>query len=336
MVAEGNPLRDNMGVISFMPSAHMTGFDERILNGMGVFIAIVEAGSFVAAGERLAMSQPGVSRSVARLEARLGIRLFDRTTRLVALTDDGRRFYEQVVPLLAGIEEAAAMASGGATMVRGRLRVNIDPLFSRSILGPRIQEFLDRYPGIDMDLVTRDRTGDLIADGFDLAIHFGEPTSSSLVARKLLETRIVTVAAPAYLERHGCPETPAAIATAGHTCIEFRDPVTAKPFPWFFQQGRETLDVTTRGRLIVNDVGTMQSACVAGYGIAQMMSFVIDPLLDDGRLIDLFPDWADERFPLYALHPSRRHLPAKTRAFLDFVVALTSSLPGANDPSRGH
>ena len=167
-------------------------FDERVLNGMSVFAAIVAAGSFAAAGELLDMSQPGVSRAVSRLETRLGIRLFDRTTRAVSLTEEGRRFHAQVLPLLAGIEEAASTAAHGATSVRGRLRVNVDPYFSRLILGPRLGTFLESHPELQFELVTQDRLGDLVSGGFDLAVRFGEPGPSSLVARKLLDTRIVT------------------------------------------------------------------------------------------------------------------------------------------------
>lgn len=301
-----------------------TGFDERMLNGMGVFVAIVEAGSFAAAGERLDMSQPGVSRAVARLEARLGIRLFDRTTRVVSLTEEGRRFYAQVTPLLAGLEEAAATAAGGASGVRGRLRVNIDPFFSRLILGPRLDAFLSQYPELQLELITRDALGDMIADGFDLAVRFGQPRTSSLVARKLLDTRIRTVAAPEYLARCGRPETPQALGTGKHPCIEFRDPETGRPYPWEFHRKRKRLSVETHGRLVVNDAGTLLSACLAGYGVAQVMDFGTDALLASGQLVDLFPDWPDERFPLYAYHPSRHHPPAKTRAFLDFVISLTA------------
>lgn len=180
-------------------------FDERILNGMSVFTAVVDGGSFAAAGEMLDMSPPGVSRAIARLEARLGIRLFDRTTRSVRLTDEGRRFHAQVMPLLAGLEEAASGAAEGATKVRGRLRVHMDPLFSRLVLAPRIGEFMDAHPHLQVELATRDQLGDIVADGFDLAVRFGEPPDSSLIARKLLETRILTVASPAYLRRHGLP-----------------------------------------------------------------------------------------------------------------------------------
>jgi DNA-binding transcriptional LysR family regulator len=297
-------------------------FDERLLNGMSVLCAVVDTGSFAGAGEALDMSQPGVSRAIARLEARLGVRLFDRTTRSVSLTDEGRRLYAQVMPLLSGLEEAASSAKQGRSVVRGRLRVNMDPFFSRIALAPKLGAFLQKHPELELELVTRDKLGDLVAEGFDLAIRFGEPQPSSLVARKLLETRILTVAAPAYLKRHGRPGAPTDLAKGRHICIQYRDPETGRPFEWEFHRGRKKLPIPTRGPLTVNDVGTMHSVCVAGYGIAQVMAFGVEPLLASGKLIDLFPDWPDERFALYALYPSRQYVPAKTRAFLDFVAAL--------------
>ncbi|HEV3431722.1 MAG TPA: LysR family transcriptional regulator [Paraburkholderia sp.] len=300
-------------------------FDERVLNGMGVLTAIVESGSFAGAAERLDMSQSGVSRSVARLEARLGIRLFDRTTRSVTLTDEGRRLYQQVVPLLEGLEEAAAAAAGGASAVRGRLRVNVDPFFSKIVLSPRIGQFVERYPDLELDLMTRDELGDMIADGFDLAVRFGEPRPSTLVARKLLDTRIVTAASPAYLKKHGKPLKPADLERAPHECIQFRDPLSGRPFVWEFHRPRKKTVIAARGRLTVNDVSTMHGACLAGHGIAQIMALGTQPLFESGKLVDLFPDWPDERFPLYALYPSRRHPSAKVRAFLEFIVKVTGA-----------
>ncbi|SHM61854.1 LysR family transcriptional regulator [Rhizobacter sp. OV335] len=300
----------------------MASFDERVLNGISVLSAIVDSGAFARAGEILNMSQSGVSRSIARLEARLGIRLLDRTTRSVALTDEGRRFYEQVMPLLTGLEEAAASAALGTTAVRGRLRVNLDPYFSRLILGPRLGAFLESYPQLQLDLVTTDRLGDLVGDGFDLAVRFGHPRASSLVARKLLDTRMLTVAAPAYLKRHGHPKDPHELESGHHVCIQFRDPESGRPYPWEFHKRRKKLVLETTGSLTVNDAGTLYSVCLAGHGMAQVMDLGVSPMLADGRLVEVFPDWPDERFPLYALHPSRHHLPAKTRAFLDFIIAL--------------
>ncbi|WP_027213782.1 LysR family transcriptional regulator [Burkholderia sp. WSM2232] len=297
-------------------------FDERMLNGMGVLTAIVDCGSFAAAGVALDMSQSGVSRSVARLEARLGIRLFDRTTRSVTLTDEGRRFYEQIVPLLNGLEEAAASAAQGATAVRGRLRVNMDPFFSRLILGPRVGAFIDRHPDLHVELITRDQLGDIVSEGFDVAVRFGEPPVSSLIARKLLDTRILTVAAPSYLKKHGHPANPAELENGRHACIKFRDPLTGYAFSWEFHRGRRKMVVTPQGRLTVNDVGTLHSACAAGQGVAQILALGAESLLASGKMVELFPDWADEVYPLYALYPSRHHPPAKVRAFLDFIVSL--------------
>jgi DNA-binding transcriptional LysR family regulator len=300
-------------------------FDERVLNGMGVLSAIVDSGSFARAGDILDMSQSGVSRAVARLEARLGIRLFDRTTRSVTMTDEGRRFYEQIVPLLTSLEEAAASAAQGATVVRGRLRVNVDPYFSRAFLGPRLGAFMRRYPELQLEVVTRDQLGDMVADGFDLAVRFGHPRASTLVARKLLETRILTVASPAYLKRHGRPQVPADLEGPEHTCLQFRDPETGRPFDWEFHHGRKKLVISTPGRLTLSDIGTLLSVCQAGDGITQIGELGIAPLLAGGKLVDIFPDWPDERYPLYALYPSRHHPAAKVRAFLDFIVAVSEA-----------
>ena len=300
----------------------MTAFDLRMLDGIRVVAAVVDGKSFASAGEALDMTQSGVSRAVARLEERLGVRLFDRTTRAVRLTDEGRLFHEQAMPLLAGLEELATNATVGASSIRGRLRVNVDPFFSRLILGPRLGAFLDSHPDLQIELVTRDQLGDMVADGFEVAIRFGHPRDSTLVARKLLETRIITAASPAYIERRGRPSKPQELESGGHTCIQFRDPESGRPFPWEFHQKRKNLRFNLRGQLTVNEAGTLQSACVAGYGIAQLMELGAEGLFAEHKLVNLFPEWAEERFPLYAYYPSRQHLPAKTRVLVDFVASL--------------
>ena len=302
----------------------MAEIGTQLLEGLAVMAAVVDARSFNGAGEALDMSQSGVSRAVARLEARLGIRLFERTTRSVRLTDEGRRFHEQVMPLIAALQEATDHAQGGAAAIRGRLRVNVDPFFSRLILGPALGGFLERHPALEVELRTRDELGDLVGDGFDLALRFGHPQPSSLVARKLFDARVLTVASPRYLKRFGRPAHPQELENGQHRCIQFRDPATGRAFPWEFHQKRRKIVIQTPGALTVNDAGTLQSVCEAGYGIAQMFALPQDPLLADKRLVNLFPDWSDERFPLYAYHPSRHHVPAKTRAMLDFVVGLVS------------
>jgi DNA-binding transcriptional LysR family regulator len=302
-------------------------FDGRLLAGISVLAAVVQTKSFARAADTLGITASGVSRAVARLEARVGIRLFDRTTRSVALTDEGRRFYEQVAPLLAGIEDAASTASGSSGVVRGRLRVDIDPYFSRMILSSHIGGFLRQHPELTLELITREHVGDLVADGIDVAMRFGEPPAGTLIARKLLETRVLTVASPGYLKKHGRPKHPAELQH--HSCIQFIDPRSGRLFEWEFHAGKKVLPVKTSGALMLTDVGTMINECVAGTGIAQVLGIGVQPLLESGRLIELFPDWPGETFPLYALHPSRHHPPAKVRAFIEFALKAAQ---GASRP----
>jgi DNA-binding transcriptional LysR family regulator len=300
-------------------------FDDRALNGLGVLAAVVRGGNFAVAGKSLNMSQSGVSRAIARLEARLGVRLLERTTRTVTLSEEGRRLYEQIVPLLAGLEEAAASVATAKDAVRGTLRVNMDPFISQLMLGPQLSRFLKRFPALKLELITRDRLGDLVADGFDLAIRFGEPRPSGLIARKLLGTRVITVASPAYLKKAGRPSHPRELEESNHRLIDFRDPETGRSYEWAFRQGRKEIEINSNAQLLLSDVATIHAVCLAGYGIAQLLELGIEALIESGRLEVIFPDWLDERFPLYALHPSRNYLPPKTRAFLDFVIAAVKS-----------
>ena len=300
----------------------MRALSSRLLEGVDVMAAVVDARSFGGAAEVLDMSQSGVSRAIARLETRLGIRVFERTTRSVRLTDEGRSFYEEVMPLIDALAEATGSAASDAQKVRGRLRVNVDPLFARLILGPRLGAFMDSHPELEMELRSKEDLGDLIADGFDIAIRFGHPQPSSLVARKLLDTRVLAMASPAYLERFGHPKDPMELETSDHRCILFREPVTGRPFAWEFHQRRKKVTVKPQGMLTVNDPGTVYSTCLAGLGIAQLFELGIEEYTSSRQLVQLFPDWSEQRFPLYAYYPSRHHVPVKTRALLDFVAGL--------------
>ncbi|MFI4979029.1 MAG: LysR family transcriptional regulator [Nevskiales bacterium] len=295
-------------------------FDGKLLSGVTVLMAVVEAGTIARAAEALGLSPSGVSRALARLEQRVGARLLARTTRSLSLTDEGRRFYEQVGPHLAGIEEAAIEASGSTSTVRGRLRVNIDPFFSRIVLSGHLAGFLERYPEVSLELIMRDSVGDLVADGFDLALRFGEPPVGSFVARKLVETRVVTVASPGYIKAHGRPRHPRDIET--RACIDFYDAGNARPYDWEVQRKKEVLPLRVKGRLLVSDSGTLLGACEAGAGIAQILELGCEHLLESGRLVELFPEWAEERFPLYAIYPSRLHRAAKVRTFIEFCLEI--------------
>ena len=298
-------------------------YDGRLIAGATVLMAVVEAGSIARAAAALGLSPSGASRALQRLEARIGVRLVDRTTRALSLTDEGRRFYDQAGPLIEGIEEAALDVAGAVSAVRGRLRVNIDAFFSRAVLAARLPDFLARHPDLGVELVMRDRTGDLIADGFDLAIRFGDPPAGRLVARKLTETRVLTVAAPSYLAVHGVPRHPADLAH--HACIDFYDAASGRPYPWEFRRGDEVLPVTPPARLMVSDSGTMAGVCVAGAGIAQFLELGTEDLVANGQAVPVLTDWSDELFPLYALMPSRHQRAARVRAFVDFVIEASAA-----------
>lgn len=301
-------------------------YDGRLLAGVTVLMAVVEAGSITRAAEALSLTPSGVGRAVQRLEARIGVRLLDRTTRSLRLTDEGRHFWERVGPLLDSISEAAVEAAGSAERVRGRLRVNVDPFVSRLVLADRLAGFLSQHRELRLELVMRDHVGDLVADGFDMALRFGDPPVGGFTVRKLLDTRILTVASPAYLSGHGRPGHPSDLQD--HECIDYRDPTTGRPLAWEFRRGREVVPVAVPSRLMVSDVDTMLRACVAGVGIAQVMALGSAGLRRSGELEEVFPDWPDERFPLHAIYPTRRHRTAKVRAFTEFCTALLAGHKG--------
>ena len=296
--------------------------DTRSLDGVAVFASVVTAGNFARAGQSLGLTQSAVSRSVARLESRLGVRLLERTTRSLALTVEGRKLYESAAPLLDQLADSVTAVSGAATTPQGVLRVNTDSYFSSLIFAPHAARFLALYPEITLDLFTTPELGDLIGNGFDLAVRFGAPPDSSLIARKLLDTRVLTVASPRYLKRHGYPASPRDLAN--HQAIQFRDPATGKPFTWEFHRGRQVVSIQPRHRLLVNDVSSLLTAALSGAGIAQALSPCVRDHIHTGRLIELFPDWPDERFPLYALYPSRRLSAARVRVFLEFIQQIAA------------
>lgn len=303
-------------------SAHRISYDARMLSEIPVVVAVVDAGSFVGAGKALGLTQSGVSRAIQRLEKRLGARLFERNPKVIRLTETGRKFCEELVPLMTRLEEAAENAVLSATTVRGRLRVNVDPTFARLVLVPRLEAFLATYPDLQVELVIRDSIGDLVGEGFDAAVRFGTPAPSSLIIRRLLQVRVLTCASPRYLSRRGRPESPRDLAKDKHECLLFGDPATGTPFPWEFHHGKKIITVPVTGRLTLNDALTHLEACLAGMGVAQVFELGIEALLKHGKLVNLFPDWSDEHFPLYVYHTSRHFVPAKLRVFLDFLGTL--------------
>lgn len=293
-------------------------FDARLLSGVGVLSAVVKAGNFLRAAQSMGLTQPAVSRAVSRLEQRLGVKLFHRTSRSVTLTEDGRRFYEAVAPLLAGIEAAAIDARETTGSVHGLLRISVDRIFSRYVLTPALRPFLAAHPDLTVEIVVQDRFGDLISDGLDLGVHSGDPRPTSLLCDRLMDVAVVTCASPAYLAERGMPARPRDIEQ-GHECVLMRNPATGRPFDWEFVRGEEVVRVTASGRLTVNDPGSLIGGCLGGQGIGQPLEIYVRQHLADGRLVRVLPDWSDETFPVHLYHHRPEFSPERVKVFLRFL-----------------
>jgi DNA-binding transcriptional LysR family regulator len=303
-------------------------FDEQTLSDSHVFVSVVRCGSFASAARSLDLSQSVASRAVARLEKRLGVRVLNRTTRSVSLTEDGRALFERLEPLLQGFQDAFTSAAEERSRVRGRLRIKLHPTLAHVIEGKQLRAFLESYPELSVEFISSDKLGDLVGEGMDIALYVGELPSSSLIAKKLLDTRVITVAAPDYLSKHTKVAHPSDLLNNGHSLIDYRNPETGRTFQWEFHRGRKVVTTPTPGRLIVSDIAALHGICVAGWGIAQVLEVVVKPMLQTGALVELLPDWCDERFPIYAVYPSRNYVAPKVRVFLDFVsFAMSKSAP---------
>ncbi|MDP8985736.1 MAG: LysR family transcriptional regulator [Pseudomonadota bacterium] len=283
-----------------------------------VFCKVVEHGGFTAAARNLRMSVSAVTKTMARLEDELGTQLFNRTTRRLRTTDYGQQFYERCVSILGDLEDAEAALREGSLSYSGRLRVVVPFSFGRITLVPELQRFFSRYPDIGVELNFSDAPVDLIAEGYDVAVRTGEIKDSRLVSRVLTRGAQVTFAAPAYLETHGIPQTPAALRE--HNCITGRFGAD-----WSFRGlDHAPLAVHVKGNCVVNSGDALREAAVAGIGIAQGTWWLVRKDLERGVLRAILGDYAAAGMPISLLYPAQRHLPAKVRVFIDFLVTLTN------------
>jgi len=282
-----------------------------------VFVQVVTSGSFTAAAEAMGLSKGAVSKYVARLEEHLGARLLNRTTRKLTLTEAGERYFERAHVALAELVAAEAEIAELSDAPRGRLRVSAPTFYGVEILSKLIGPFLKRYPEVDLDVVLDNRFVDLVAERFDVAIRFQAPRDSSLVMRKLTEIPIVACAAPSYIEARGQPKTP--VDLREHDCLLYS--VAARPNDWLFRSaGGRPLAVPVKGRLTSNDDHALRQAAVDGLGVLFMPKLFIEDALASGALTQLFPDEAGRSVTLGLVYPSRAALPAKTRAFVDYMA----------------
>jgi DNA-binding transcriptional LysR family regulator len=287
------------------------------LGAIQVFAQVVESGSFAKAADRLSLSTSAASRHVAELESHLQTRLLNRTTRRVSLTESGRAFYERSVQLLADLAEAEQEASSAAVVPRGTIRLTTSVNFGVRHVAPAIAEFLARHPEVRFDVSLADRVVDLVEEGFDLAIRIGPPGADNLVARKLGETRLVPCASPQYLAQHGAPNTPEELAR--HNCFTYEYVSTRHVWRFRDRAGTEHA-VRVAGSLHSNNGDLLAQAAAQGAGIVFEPAFIVGPEVRAGRLVPLLQDYVTPPVPIYALYPSRKHLSAKVRRFVDFLA----------------
>lgn len=286
------------------------------LTGIIAFARAAEHLSFVAAARALGISASAVGKSVAKLEHDLGVRLLHRTTRRIALTDEGALLYERCRRILDDLQEAEALVSGAAETPRGRLRIGLPTIGYRFLL-PVIPEFRRRYPNIELDIDFNDRIVDLVEDRLDAVIRSGNLTDSSLMSRRLGPFRFVLCASPAYLEARGIPQYPADLET--HDCLRFRFPTSGKLQAWRLADERTTDPFRGPSPLTCNNMEALRGAAIAGLGVAYMPDFLARDALRDGSLRTVLDDFLVDPGQFSILWPSSRHLSPRLRVFVDFV-----------------
>lgn len=295
------------------------------IQAMQVFARVVETGSFTRAAESAGLPKGSVTKLVQQLEERLKVRLLHRTTRRVTVTADGAAYYERASRLLNDLDDIEASLSNAQANPSGRLRVDVGTSVARLVLIPALPDFFRRYPDIQLDLGVTDRPVDLMTDNVDVVLRGGELTEQSLVARRIANLRLVTVASPAYLQGHGTPRTPQDLEEDRHTTVNYFSTRTGRPYPHVFERDGESLEILGRYRLSLNEANAHMAAVLAGLGVSQVAEFGAKPHLERGELVQVLADWERPPIPLHVVYPPNRHLSAKVRAFVEWSAELFSA-----------
>lgn len=293
------------------------------LDDMMTFIKVVDCRSFTMAAERLGLSKSVVSRRMAEMENRLGVRLLNRTTRRLSLTEVGAAFYQRCVRIVGDVEEAEQAAGALHAAPRGRLRINAPLSFGIQHIAPALPRFLERYPELKVEMDLNDRYVDLVDEGYDVAVRIGRLKDSSLVARRLAPNRRVVAGSPAYLDRRGRPARPEDLAN--HDCLVYTNSPTAEQ--WQFRIGEEIRSVRVEASLRSNNGEILHAAALAGLGLMVMPTFICGPDLAAGRLEAVLADCTVSESAVHAVYPHNRHLSPKVRAFVDFLGAHFGPAP---------
>lgn len=287
------------------------------LDGLKTVIAVVETSSFTAASERLGMSKALVSKYVGEVESKLDIRLFNRTTRRLALTEAGRRYYEQAVTLLEQYSVLVDSVTGEQTKPRGLLRISAPVTFGEMELSPLLPEFLALYPDLKIELVLTNSAIDMLEESIDVRLLIGGVDDSSMVARHLKTFPLVLSASPAYIRKHGLPKTPQQVGE--HSCIIDSNFRIGKQWPIISPQGLAD-NIEVRSSISANSPQAVREIAIADGGIAMCPSFIVEDAIKDGRLLTILPGYTTLEFGLFAIYPHRKYVAKKVRCFIDFTL----------------
>lgn len=300
-------------------------------DAMNAFARVVETGSFTKAAETLRMSKTSVTQLVQQLEARLRVRLLNRTTRKVNVTADGAAYYERVIKLLADMDDAETSLSSASEAPRGRLRVDVPSPLARMVLVPALPAFHARYPDIQLDMGVSDRKVDLIGENVDCVVRGGELTDQSLMARRVGDLQLGVYAAPSYLKQAGKPAHPRELEDTHHRIVGFLWSRTGRALPYAMRRGDEVVNVHGRYVLAVDDGNAYLAAGLAGMGVMWLPDYMSEPHLAQGELVRVFEDWRMDAMPMYVAFPPNRHVSAKLRAFIDWIVELVGAYQPAGE-----
>lgn len=291
------------------------------LSAMRAFVRVVEAGTFTRAADLLDMPKPTVTKQIQQLESHLHAKLLNRTTRRVTVTMDGAAYYERALRVLNEIDELDGSMASSQARPSGRLRVDVSAPLAMRVIIPNLPGFHARYPDIQIDLGLSDRPADLLAENLDCAVRAGEIADQSLIARRIGEMYLVTCASPSYVQRHGEPQHPTDLE-GDHFIVGYRYAGTSRTAPFTYADGKESHEI--RGRFVVslNEGTGYVAAALAGLGIVQAPTFMVQEDIAAGRLVPLLTNWCSNPKPLHIVYPPNRHLSNKVRVFVDWLAEL--------------
>jgi LysR family transcriptional regulator, regulator for bpeEF and oprC len=290
------------------------------LQAMALFARVVETGGITRAADSLGVPKATATTLIQKLEASLGVRLLNRTTRRVSVTPDGTAYYERCVAILGLIRETEESLGKQHSAARGRLRVDVPTLMARSVFVPALTQFFVRYPEVQLSLACNEGRADLIEEGIDCAVWSGEIEESNYVARRVGFLYFATCAAPSYLLAHGTPSHPNELGR--HRCINHFSPKSGRVPDWTFSKNDVRVQLALDGQIALDDENSYVAAAEAGLGIAQVPAFVLKEAMERGSLDLVLGDWFPEPSPLYVVYPQRRHLSNRIRVFVEWVAEL--------------